>query len=131
MIKQGTFWGVRDSISLDSWMLRNNWNIETKLNISIEWKLRMDRQHLFGLMPCLVWEDCIYYLVRVRRCIDMRISLTASVATTLTRRTRWHRSEIYGMIEKTLDQQHLNMTVGDAVPLWKHNAETFKRQFST
>ena len=36
----------------------------------------------------------------------MGISLTASVTTTLTRRTRQHRLEIYGMIE-ALNQQRV------------------------
>ncbi|KAH0891021.1 hypothetical protein HID58_053450 [Brassica napus] len=44
-------------------------------------------------------------LTGVRGCVDMGISLRASVATAVSRRPRRHRSDLYTMIEEALHKQ--------------------------
>lgn len=80
-----------------------------------------------------VWSDMerLSDLVGDRGCIDMGISLSASVASVVQRRTRRHRCDIYTMIEEALHKQRGKMKTGNDVPLWKNSMDTFKPVFST
>lgn len=79
------------------------------------------------------WSDMgrLLDLTGVRGCVDMGISLRASVATAVSRRPRRHRSDLYTMIEEALHKQRNKMTMGKDVPVWKSNTDIFKPKFST
>lgn len=79
------------------------------------------------------WSDMgrLLDLTGVRGCIDIGISLKASVAAAVSRRPRRHRSDIYVMIEEALHKQRNKMEIGEDVALWKSNTDVFKPKFYT
>lgn len=78
-----------------------------------------------------VWSDMgrLLDLTGVRGCVDMEISLRASVATAC--HDGRHRSDLYTMIEEALHKQRNKMTMGADVTVWKSNTDIFKPKFST
>ncbi|XP_013624635.1 PREDICTED: uncharacterized protein LOC106330761 [Brassica oleracea var. oleracea] len=75
--------------------------------------------------------DHLLDLTGVRGCVDMGISLKASVVTAVARRPWRHRSDLYNMIEDALHTQRSKMTLREDVALWKSNMEVIKLKFST
>ncbi|XP_018480196.2 uncharacterized protein LOC108851288 [Raphanus sativus] len=73
----------------------------------------------------------LFDIVGERGCIDMVISLTATVESAMARRQRQHRYDIYIMIEEALNKQRTKMNTGEDVVVRKYNLDIFKPRFST
>lgn len=79
------------------------------------------------------WSDMgrLLDLTGARGCVDMEISLKASVANAVSQRPRRHRSDFYTMIEEAIYKQRSKMKTREDVSVWKFTADVFKPRFST
>ncbi|KAL0742210.1 hypothetical protein Bca4012_083723 [Brassica carinata] len=66
--------------------------------------------HISGLLMSVEKSTIYYGVVGGRVCIDMGISLTATVESAMTRRSRQHRYDLYAMIEEALNKQRSKMS---------------------
>lgn len=130
MLKGETFWTVRSNTTLGSWMWRKLLKYRDKAKEFHRMEVRNGKASSFWYDA---WSDMgrLLDLTGVRGCIDMGISLKASVSAAVSRRPRRHRSDIYVMIEEALHKQRNKMELGEDVAVWKSNTDVFKPKFYT
>lgn len=129
-LKGETFWAVKSSTTLGSWMWWKLLKYRDKAKEFHRMEVRNGKTTSFWYDT---WSkmDHLLDLTGVRGCVDMGISLKASVVTAVARRPWRHRSDLYNMIEDALHTQRSKMTLREDVALWKSNMEVIKLKFST
>lgn len=76
---------------------------------------------------------CLYDITGARGCIDMGISLTATVSSAFLsrRRRRHHRADILNMIEAGMEEQRTKLSNWEDCTVWKSGPDVYKPVFST
>lgn len=130
LLKGESFWAVREKSTLGSWVWKKLLKYRDKAKDFHRIDVRNGRGTSFWFD---VWSDLgrLYELVGARGCIDMGISLSATVESAMLRRPRRHRYDLYTMIEEALNKQRSKMSVSEDVVMWKHNTDIFKAKFDT
>ncbi|XP_013632736.1 PREDICTED: uncharacterized protein LOC106338262 [Brassica oleracea var. oleracea] len=130
LLKGETFWAVRSNSTLGSWVWRKLLKYRDKAKEFHHIEVNNGRGTSFWFDE---WSDMghLFDIVGARGCIDMGISLTATVESAMTRRPRRHRYDLYVMIEEAMNKQRRKMNTGEDVVVWKHNLNTFKPKFDT
>lgn len=132
LIRTGSFWSVKDSGTLGSWIWRKLLKYRSQAQPFVKMEVKRGLHTSF-------WHDnwnsmgCLHQAVGDRGFIDMGISSTASVSEVLaSHRRRRHRLPVFNKIEEEIEQLRFrNVTVGDDVALWRGRDNRFKACFST
>lgn len=130
LLKGGTFWAVKSTTTIDSWVWRELLKYRDKAKDFHRMEVKVGQGTSFLYIP---WSDMgrLIDLTGVRECIDMELRLNTCVASIISRWPRRHRYDLYAMIEDELHKKRWNIGVREDISVWKSTSDSFKPKFNT
>lgn len=131
LIRKGSFWTVRETLQVGSWMWRKILKYRAKAKGFYKVNVKSGKQTSFWHEA---WSDLGYLVERAgeRGYMDMGIHKDATVEEVMsTHRRRRHIIPVLNLIEDEIDKCKTMVSREDDVGLWKYKEDKFKRKFST
>ncbi|XP_010513407.1 PREDICTED: uncharacterized protein LOC104789404 [Camelina sativa] len=131
LLQKGSFWSIKVNSTVGSWMWRKLLKYRPIASTYIKYAVQNGRTISF-------WHDnwsrlgCLLDVAGPRGCIDMGISLHATVHEALAHRRRRHRVDYLNNIESALEEiRSLGIVKAEDTVLWRGKGGHFSTTFTT